>query len=161
MPGTRRLEGVLHELEKSGVSAVETVFRVDQLATRPAKRAIRRRVSEDFQRLVGEAVHIKEISEQARLKLMGEVEVNETYIGGEDKNRHRHKRKGPRGTNDKIPVIGAIARKGNVVCRVIEHATAYTLDSFVRETVSERVDWLLRTLIRAIVGFGRTFRMRP
>jgi hypothetical protein len=44
---------------------------------------------------------------------------------------------------------------------VIEHATAYTLDSFVRETVSERVDWLLRTLIRAIVGFGRTFRMRP
>jgi len=38
-------------------------------------------------------------------------------------------------------VIGAIARKGNVVCRIIENTDTPTLDSFVRKTVDrEKVD---------------------
>ena len=74
-------------------------------------------------------------------KLMGEVEVDETFIGGKLKNRHRkdrfHRVAGPAG---KIPVIGAIARKGNVVCQVIENVGAQTLERFVRDTVSEKVN---------------------
>jgi len=76
-------------------------------------------------------------------KLMGEVEVDETYIGGKDANRHRSKKHaGKRGTAGKIPVIGAIARKGNVVCQMIENADTETLTKFVRKTVSGRVDLL-------------------
>lgn len=55
-------------------------------------------------------------------KLMGEIEVDETYTGGKDKNRHRNRKGAP-----KTPVIGAIARKGNVVCHVIENADRVTL----------------------------------
>ncbi len=72
-------------------------------------------------------------------KLMGEVEVDETYIGGKAKNRHASQRHRGTGVTGKVGVIGAIARKGNVVCQVIENADRATLSNFVRNTVSERV----------------------
>ena len=34
----------------------------------------------------------------------------------------------------KMPVIGAIERKGNVVCKVIENTSAQTMTRFVRQT---------------------------
>ncbi|MGB8682621.1 MAG: IS1595 family transposase [Candidatus Binatus sp.] len=79
---------------------------------------------------------------QEWIKLMGDVEVDETYIGGSNKNRHASKKKAGKGTASKIPVIGAIARKGNVVCQMIENADTETLTKFVRKTVSGRVDLL-------------------
>ena len=75
-------------------------------------------------------------------QLMGIVEVDETYIGGKEKNKHRNKRIGPntKGTTGKQPVIGAISRKGNVVCKMIETTDTPTLDGFVRKVVSDRVE---------------------
>jgi transposase-like protein len=72
--------------------------------------------------------------------LMGQVEVDETYIGGKNKNRHWDKKQPGTGTAGKIPVIGAISRKGNVVCKMIENADTETLTKFVRQTVSDKVE---------------------
>jgi transposase-like protein len=72
-------------------------------------------------------------------KLMGEVEVDETYVGGQAKNRHMHERVKLQGVSPKVPVIGAIARKGKVVAQVIEVASAQTLQDFVKKAVSEDV----------------------
>lgn len=69
------------------------------------------------------------------------VEVDETYVGGKNANRPLSKRfqmKG-RGAVGKTAVIGAIARKGNVVAKVMEETTAAATNKFVREVVSKRV----------------------
>jgi IS1 family transposase len=75
-------------------------------------------------------------------KLLGAVEVDETYLGGLNRNRHWHKRKERkgRGPSGKIPLVGAISRKGNVVCQMIEDTSQATLKRFVRKTVSDEVD---------------------
>ena len=73
-------------------------------------------------------------------QLMGIVEVDETYIGGKNKNRHWNKKQGGRGPLHKTAVIGAISRKGNVVCQIIEDTSTETMSRFVRQMVSEKVD---------------------
>ena len=88
-------------------------------------------------------------------KLMGEVEVDETYIGGKDKNRHWSKRKHVKGGSGKITVI---ARKGNVVCQIIENTDRLTLSQFVRNTVSDNVS-LVATDEHP--GYGRLHREYP
>src|SRR6202023_152579 len=78
--------------------------------------------------------------------LSGTIEADETYVGGKDRNRHWNKKSRQQrlaGTGEgylKTGVIGAIARKGNVVCRVIGDQDAKTLAGFVRKVISDQVD---------------------
>jgi transposase-like protein len=72
-------------------------------------------------------------------KLVGIVEVDETYVGGKNRNRHWNKRTPGTGGEGKDTVVGAVERKGNVVARVIAHADTGTLNSFIREAISEKV----------------------
>ena len=78
------------------------------------------------------------------LPLDGEIEVDETFVGGKAHNMHAKERKRAAltGTKGKVAVIGAIARKGMVVAKVIENTDTATLDSFVRQTVSKDVKLL-------------------
>src|SRR5208282_235600 len=73
-------------------------------------------------------------------QLMGIVEVDETYIGGLDRNRHANKKHHKTGGWGKTPVIGAISRKGNLVCKMIERADMRTMHRFVAQTVSRNVE---------------------
>lgn len=59
-------------------------------------------------------------------QLDGEVECDETFIGGKNKNRHWDKKvKNSQGRSfkDKTPVLGMLQRKGDVIGRVVENTS--------------------------------------
>jgi len=72
-------------------------------------------------------------------QLEGEVEIDETYIGGKEINRHMSKRLGKRAAHaQKMTVVGAISRKGNVIARAVDEMGFTTLSDFVAEAVSTK-----------------------
>ena len=64
-------------------------------------------------------------------KLDGEIEADESYIGGIERNKHKSKRlKAGRGAVGKVAVIGAKVRGGKVKAAIIENTDAATLQGF-------------------------------
>ena len=67
------------------------------------------------------------------MKFFGPVEVDETYIGGRESNKHEHKKlHAGRGMVGKTAVVGAKDRETNrVTAKVVEKTDAETLQGFV------------------------------
>lgn len=62
--------------------------------------------------------------------LVNEVEIDETYVGGKNKNRHNDKKVADsqgRSLKDKTPVLGMVERKGKVVAMKVENTKAETI----------------------------------
>lgn len=72
-------------------------------------------------------------------KLSGEVEADETYVGGKLKNMHKSVRKAKnlkgRGMVNKTAVFGAVARKGKIKASVIKWPDTETLLGEITKTV--------------------------
>ena len=82
---------------------------------------------------------IRTALKQKRGILSGPVEVDETYIGGKEKNKHESKKlHAGRGTVGKAPVVGARGREcGKVKARPIVNTGHAELEDFVDETVEK------------------------
>ena len=75
-------------------------------------------------------------------KLIGIVEVDETFIGGDDRNCHADKKLHGKWRQNSFAVVGAVERNGSCVARCLDRMTKEALQSFVRETVSTNVSLL-------------------
>ncbi|WP_299319347.1 IS1595 family transposase [uncultured Maribacter sp.] len=69
-------------------------------------------------------------------QLDNEVEADETFVGGKNKNRHANKK--TRGTaDDKTPVLGMVERSGKVIAKKIPNTTYETLSTEILKSVKE------------------------
>lgn len=77
---------------------------------------------------------IRSAMKQNKGQLFGTIEMDETYVGGLEKNKHLSKREGGkqgRNPKAKIPVIGLIQRGGEIRAEVAENVKMITVESKV------------------------------
>lgn len=90
---------------------------------------------------------VREMLKAQAPEMLGEnnmVEVDETYIGGKEKNRHTKKRQSaenPELANDGTPynkkkmVVGIVERGGKIVLKFVPNATADNMVPFIQDNV--------------------------
>lgn len=71
-------------------------------------------------------------------KLSGDVEIDETFVGGKNINRHKDKKVEKcqgRNYKDKVPVFGILERGGKVIAKVVPNTQAKTIVPIIKEKV--------------------------
>lgn len=85
------------------------------------------------------AHRIRETWKDNKEKLTGTVEVDETFIGGKEKNKHGDKRSYTRGPSGKTVVVGMKAREANkIVAKPVSERTKEELQGFISANVSSK-----------------------
>ncbi len=80
---------------------------------------------------------IREACDSGELKLDNVVEMDETYIGGKETNKHERKKlNAGRGAVGKTPVIGARQRNGKVVAKPVLTADGQTAAEFAAQAIA-------------------------
>lgn len=68
--------------------------------------------------------------------LEGIVEIDETYVGGSESNKHANKRTVKGGAGNKAMVLGAVQREGKVKAKVIAKTDAHNVIPIIKEFVA-------------------------
>lgn len=79
-------------------------------------------------------------------RLENEVEADETFVGGKNKNRHKDKKVKKcqgRSFKDKTPVLGMVERKGEVVTRVIKSTSRSEITPIIQQFVDKGLFYIL------------------
>ena len=85
------------------------------------------------------SMRIRETFEDGGVAFQGPVEVDETYMGGKERNKHQAKKlKAGRGAVGKVAVVGMKDRETNrVTAEVVESTDGLTLQEFVLDQVAD------------------------
>lgn len=116
----------------------EAIFEMSTTRTGYSAKALQRSTGVTYKTAWRMFRQIRSILGEDTQPLVGEVELDETFIGGKAHNMHEAKRErlGGRGTAGKAPVFGAVERKGKVVAVNVPNTDKLTLIPIIKENVA-------------------------